>query len=206
MIPAARRRRIQAIALAGLLVVLAFSTCYFRIASPTLPRPASWAERVPSKVLKNWYKLDEDVYRSNQPNRAGFEEIRNHGIKTILNLRHNHSDDSIVEGLGFNLVRVPMTAAGFTEPDVVAALKVLKDCPKPVLIHCQRGADRSGVISAMYRVVFQGWSKEDAIAELRGGGFNFHTRYKNIPRFIRGADIDKIRKELGIAPPQPSAR
>lgn len=183
--------------MAVLLTALAFSSCYFRTSSPAVPRPASWAERVPSKHLKNLYKLDDGVFRSEQPSRAGFEELRALGVKTIINLRSSHKDDSKAEGLGLVLVRVPMTAGGFTEADIIAALKAIKDAAKPVLLHCQRGADRSGVVSAMYRVVFQGWSKEEAVAELLGGGFGFHSRYKNIPRFVRGADVEKIRKELG---------
>jgi protein tyrosine phosphatase (PTP) superfamily phosphohydrolase (DUF442 family) len=186
--------------LASLLVVIVFSACCYQKTAPTEPRPTSWAERIPSQFLQNWYKLDEDVYRSEQPSRAGFEEIRDHGIKTIFDLRSSHRDDSKAAGLGFKLVRVPMTAWGFTEADVVAALKVIKECPKPVLIHCHWGADRTGLVSAMFRVVFQGWSKEEAIAELRGGGFGFHSRYSNMPKFIREVNVDKIKKDLGIAP------
>jgi tyrosine-protein phosphatase SIW14 len=141
--------------------------------------------------------LDEDVYRSEQPNRKGFEEIRDHGIRTVLNLRSSHSDDQAAAGFGLNLVRVPMRAGRFSEDDIVAALKAIKDSPKPVLIHCQHGADRAGVVSAMFRIVFQGWSKDEAIAELLGGGFGFHVQYKNIPKFIRDVDVDGIKKKLG---------
>jgi protein tyrosine phosphatase (PTP) superfamily phosphohydrolase (DUF442 family) len=190
-------RRAAAIAAAVLLTAFAFSSCYFRTSSPAVPRPASWAERIPSKHLKNLYKLDEGVFRSEQPSRAGFEELRDLGIRTVLNLRSSHSDNDEAAGSGLVLVRVPMTAGRFTEADIVAALRAIKDAAKPVLIHCQAGADRSGVVSAMYRVVFQGWSKEEAVAELLGGGFGFHSRYKNIPEFIRGANVDKIRKRLG---------
>lgn len=165
----------------------------------TAARPDKWARRVPSSELKNWYQIDGDVYRSEQPNRKGFQEIRDHGIKTVVNLRSMHSDDSKAKGLGLVLVRVPMTAAGFEETDIVSALKAIKEAPKPVLFHCQHGADRAGVVAAMYRVVFQGWTKDEAIAELMEGGFGFHKQYRNIPEFIRNADIDKIESLLGFS-------
>ncbi len=150
--------------------------------------------------MENWHKLDEDIYRSEQPDRMGFVEIRDHGIRTVLNLRAHHSDESRAEGLGLVLIRVPMTARGFTEEDVVAALRAIRAAPKPVLIHCRHGADRTGLVSAMIRIVFQGWTREEALAELLGGGFGFHLQYKNIPRFIREVDLDRIKRELGEFP------
>ena len=191
-------------ALAALLSILVLSGCFFQTPPRVEPRPTTWAEHIPSQHLENWHKLDEDVYRSEQPGRKGFIEIRDRGIKTVVNLRSHHSDDSKAGDLGLVLVRVPMTAAGFSEADIVAALKAIQSAAKPVLIHCQRGADRAGVVSAMYRVVFQDWSMEEAIAELKGGGFGFASHYKNIPEFIRKVDVDKIRKELGLRPPVPA--
>ncbi len=34
--------------------------------------------------------------------------------------------------------------------------------PFPVLVHCRAGSDRAGVLVALYRIYFQGWSKDDA--------------------------------------------
>ena len=43
----------------------------------------------------------------------------------------------------------------------------------PVLVHCKHGADRTGCIVALYRIVFQSWSKEAAIDEMHNGGYGF---------------------------------
>lgn len=160
--------------------------------SAQTPRPDHWARPVPSDSLKNWYQLDEDVYRSEQPTRRGFVEIRDRGIRTIVNLRNRHSDAKLAEGLGFHLVEVPMAAPFLKTRHLVAALKAIREAPKPVLFHCQQGADRAGAVAAMYRIVFQGWTKEAALEELKKGGFGFHWYYWNIPRLIRRADVDKI--------------
>jgi tyrosine-protein phosphatase SIW14 len=186
-------RSAKSISLGLLLSLFIVGTC----ASQTLPRPDKWAQRVPSATLKNWYKIDDDVYRSEQPTRQGFEEARAKGIRSIINLRHNHSDVSRVEGLGLFLSEVPMTASGFTAADIVKALRAIQAAPKPVLVHCQYGSDRSGVVLAMYRIVVQGWTKEDALAELTKGGFGFHKLwYPNIPAFIRKVDVAKIKEQL----------
>ncbi len=159
-------------------------------------RPAQWAQPVSSTSVKNLYKLNADVYRSAQPERRGFEELRALGIASVINMRHDHSDAAEVEGLGFNLVEIPMVAGKFAEADVVKVLKAIQAAPKPVLVHCMHGADRTGVVSAMYRIVFEGWTKEEALREMKKGGYGFHWYYFNIPSFIKKADVARIKEEL----------
>lgn len=177
------------------LALLILGSCTSRTTRAS-SRPGTWAKPVASAALKNFYRLDADVFRSEQPTRQAFEEARAKGIKSIINLRADHSDAALVEGLGFHLVEVPMTAGGFSEEDVVKALRAIESAPKPVLVHCQYGADRTGVVLAMYRVVVQDWTKEDALAEMTGGGFGFHPRFVNIPAFVKEADVAGIREKL----------
>ena len=162
-------------------------------------RPKAWAQRVPSATLQNLYKVDDDTYRSEQPTRRGFEEIRDKGIKTIIDLRFGHSDAALIEGLDLVLIHVGMTAWDFSEDDIVRALKAIESAPKPVLVHCQYGSDRTGVVMAMYRIVYLNWPKEEALAEMKEGGFGFHWIYLNIPSFIKRVDVARIRKRLGMA-------
>ena len=42
-------------------------------------------------------------------------------------------------------------------------------------MHCQQGADRTGTMMAFYRIAVQGWPKDDAIAEMKNGGYGFHS-------------------------------
>jgi tyrosine-protein phosphatase SIW14 len=178
---------------------LAFLSLLFALGSCTsqpVSRPSHWAQPVASRVLHNWYRLNADVFRSEQPTRQGFEEIRKMGIRTIVNLRSEHSDAALVEGLGLRLVEIPMEAGRFGEDEIVRALTAIQTAEKPVLVHCQYGSDRTGVVMAMYRIVFEGWTKKDALAELKGGGFGFHVYYMNIPRFIRNVDVEGLREQL----------
>jgi tyrosine-protein phosphatase SIW14 len=156
-------------------------------------RPGHWARPVASGSLENWYQLNEDVYRSEQPTRQGFVEIRERGVRTVVSLRIGHTDEALAGGLGLRLVEVPMRAPTMGERHLIAALRAIREAPKPVLFHCHHGSDRAGAVAAMYRIVFEGWTKEEAIEELKGGGFGFHRYYVNIPRLIRRADVEKIR-------------
>jgi hypothetical protein len=46
---------------------------------------------------------------------------------------------------------------------------------------------------AMYRIVEQRWTKEAALDELKRGGYGFHSAWRNIPDYIKKADIERIR-------------
>jgi len=179
--------------LTRLLVLCTVSTLY---AATPQPRPDTWAQPVETVNLKNFYKLDEHVYRSAQPDAAGFEYLQALGITNILNLRDYHTDDPGPKKPGLHLYRVPMDAGKIKTADVVAALRFIKRSEGPVLIHCWHGSDRTGTISALYRIVFQNWSKEDALDELMNGGYGYHAIYKNIPEFIRQADIKEIKQKV----------
>ena len=163
-----------------------------------LQRPETWATPVHSEHLKNFYKIDDKVYRSGQPHKKGFQELKKLGIKNVLSFRDYHSDED-GKDLGLNLYRVKMDAGDITTAKVVEALRIIKNSEGPILIHCWHGSDRTGLVSAMYRIVFQGWSREEAIDELMHGGYGYHSLYKNIPEFIRQADIETIRKQV-LAP------
>jgi protein tyrosine/serine phosphatase len=144
------------------------------------------------------YKVDEGVYRSEQPDKKQFEALEKYGIKEILNLRYWHSDNKHIKKTNLISHRVKMNAHNANDFDVVSALRIIKDTKGAILIHCHHGSDRTGLIVAMYRIVFQNVSKEDAISEMINGGFGFHEIYDNIPRYINNVNVDNIRKQLNL--------
>ena len=83
---------------------------------------------------------------------------------------------------------------------VVRFLTIVTDPKKtPVLVHCRHGADRTGTMCAVYRIVVQGWTKEEAIKEMTDGGFGFHRAWGNhLIQWINNLDIDRIRQIAGI--------
>lgn len=199
-----RRNVLRVLAIGIVAVFLAVGAFSISPPSAAHPRPANWAQPVASTAIHNWYKIDDGLYRSRQPDRKGFEAAKEMGIRTIVNLRSTHSDAKLVEGLGFNLVEIPMRAYALSEDRILKALRAIQAGPKPVLLHCQKGADRTGVVSAAYRVVIQDWTKDEAVAELKKGGYGFHWYYLNIPAFIRHLDAAEFRARL--AEPIPPLR
>ena len=151
--------------------------------------------KMSSLPVENMYRIDTDLYRSAQPTENDFEELEQFGINEILNLRNYHID-KINANSKLLLHWVRMNAHSIKDRDVIAALKIIKNRRGAMLIHCHRGSDRTGVICAMYRIVFQNWSKEKAIAELKDERLGHHKIYINIINYIKKVDIDEIKAAI----------
>lgn len=165
-------------------------------------RPAVWAAPVAGTNVTNLYRVDSDLYRSGQPDAEGFRELAALGVKTVLDLKGGDGDGGVAGGVSLKLLHVPMTAFGLRDDRVLEALRILSDSSnRPLVVHCQHGSDRTGALMALYRVVVQGWSKEDAIREMDEGGYNHSSLFKNLDRYVRTANVEALRKQLGITLP-----
>lgn len=163
-------------------------------------RPEKWAQPVPGTAVKNLNRVTPQLYRSAQPDASGMRELEKLGVKTVINLRDLNDDKKEARGTKLRLHRVKMDAWHIEDEDVVRALALLRKKESgPFLIHCHHGADRTGVVCAMFRLVEQRWSREDAIRELKDGGYGFHTTWVNIPRYLEKVDIEKIRRGVDAA-------
>jgi protein tyrosine phosphatase (PTP) superfamily phosphohydrolase (DUF442 family) len=159
-------------------------------------RPDNWSQPVTNSSVKNFYKVNEHIYRSAQPDAEGMQEMHEMGIRHILNLRSRQTDGSSAKDLELTLHNVKMFPHNIEDEDIIKALRIIKSAKGPLLIHCLYGSDRTGVVIAMYRIVLQNWTREDALKEMINGGYGFHTIYKNIPSYIKNADIERIRAEV----------
>ena len=184
--------------LAAIPVLLSPAVAEAQVAKPETQssRPSSWAVPVELAGVPNLHRITPTLYRSAQPARNGFPAIEALGIKTVLSLRANHRDEPLARGTGLRLLRVPINTWNIQESDVATALRLLRRSAgeAPVLLHCQHGADRTGLISGLYRILYEGWTKEAAIAEMRGGNYGYHAVWGNIPKFIKAVDVDRLRR------------
>jgi protein tyrosine/serine phosphatase len=179
------------------LIVMLMLCCSQAFAEPRL-RPAAWATPVIGTTLDNFYWIDSNLYRSEQPNEASFNALTALGIKQILNLREYHSDQDASEK-EFSVHRVPMAAGDVTEEQLMEALTQIKNRKAALLIHCWHGSDRTGATVAAYRIVFQNWSKAQAIDEMINGGYGYHASiYPNLVDLINQLDVEKIKKHLQL--------
>jgi len=179
------------------ILIIVSLLCNVSIYCQTIPnRPSDWARKISNSKLSNLYILNDSIYRCEQPDSLDFVLIHRIGIKSVLNLRSNFTDKDLIDGLPLNIYSVEMIPFNFGDKEIVKALRILENSPKPVIVHCLYGSDRTGVVIAMYRIIFQNWTKEEALNEMEDGGYDFHSIFINIPHYIKTVDIEKIKKEI----------
>jgi len=165
----------------------------------TIAEQNKWAQRFELPGLPNFYKVSDELYRGAQPTAEGMKQLEKLGFKTVVNLRALHSDRDELKGTDLSYVHIGMTAWCISDNDVIRFLRVVTDPNRtPVFVHCQHGSDRTGAMCASYRIVVQGWSKEEAIKEMTKGGFGFHIFWQNLPIFIRKLNVQKIKEKAGL--------
>jgi tyrosine-protein phosphatase SIW14 len=124
--------------------------------------------------VPNFHQVDEHVYRGAQPHGQGFDGLAKLGIKTVIDLRGESSEENAVEHSGMRYVRLPWS--GYKAPvdsQITAVLSLLNDnAAWPVFVHCKRGADRTGTAIACYRIEHDHWTNQQALAEARTFGMS----------------------------------
>jgi len=162
-------------------------------------RPAQWAQPIEARGLPNLHKVSDALYRGAQPEDEGFAELKALGIKTVVNLRTLHSDRDECREAGLEYVHITVQAWEGETEEVIDFLKVATDpARQPVFVHCQHGADRTGTMCAIYRIVVEGWSKEETLQEMTEGGFGFHSVWQNLIKYIRELDIESLKSQAGL--------
>lgn len=180
------------------MLIITGQPAHAQTATPPL-RPASWARPLQLAGVPNLHQVSPTLYRSAQPSAEGMRNLKALGIKTILNLRSFHSDRQALAELGLDYEQIYMKTWHPETEDVVRFLRIVSDPERaPVLVHCQHGADRTGAMSALYRIMVQGWSQEEALREMTEGGYNFHEIWINLLPWLKGLDLARIRREAGL--------
>ena len=138
---------------------------------------------------------DGKVYRCGQLTANGFRDaIRRYDIKTVVNLQEEARDPLIPESwqgkaavresevcreLGVKYITLdggvldyPAQDSGSRPKVIDEFLDIAKDPNNlPILFHCKAGLHRTGLITAVYRMEHEGWTKSEVVRELRANGF-----------------------------------
>jgi len=166
-------------------------------AAESKARPSDWAQPVAGVTLENFYRVSDELYRSEQPEESDINGLKAVGIKSVLSLRSHHTDDKEFDKAGIKTIHYEMKAGSVSTEDLIAALKLIQSAPKPILVHCWHGSDRTGLVVAGYRMAIMGWDAEKAIEELRLGGFGYHELYyPNIIKILKQLNIQDVRQSV----------
>jgi protein tyrosine/serine phosphatase len=135
------------------------------------------------------------------------KELEALGVKTVVNLRSMHSDEVELRGRSLDGRHIVFNVFEPKMKQVIRFLLLAGDPARhPVFVHCKHGADRTGMMVAFYRIVYQGWTKKQAIREMTAGGFGFHSVWGHLVSFIRKTDVKKLERFVKAERGRRSAR
>lgn len=149
---------------------------------------------------QNFHEVDPGkFYRSAQLSKSQFKKyIQKHGIKTVINLRgENIGDDwydeemEAMQEIG-NIQHhdIKMSASRLPHAeDLAKLLHAYRDAPRPILVHCKAGVDRTGEASAIYLQEYMGKSKKDSLKML-SLRYGYFKKFKPAKHYF----IDKLYK------------
>jgi tyrosine-protein phosphatase SIW14 len=165
------------------------------------------------------------LYRSGQFTAASLRAtIKHHGIRTIINLQEENEDPFMPEEwlakpsvreselcrelgvkyfafFGSETVSDEALARGCRPKVIEQFLEVLDDPQNhPVLLHCKAGLHRTGLMTAIYRMEYEHWTKGHAFSELRANGFGTFPSTTANPYIVQYLDTYKPRKSSGGKP------
>jgi protein tyrosine/serine phosphatase len=146
-----------------------------------------------------------ELYRSSQPSASTIALLsKQYGIKTIINLRgdnsgHHWYDSEVAETklLGIGHIDFRMSSRHeLTQAQAAQLVQLMRDAPKPLLIHCQAGADRTGLATALYLAAIGKTTEQ--VAERQMSIFYGHVSLPISAAYPMDETFEKLEPWLGL--------
>ena len=160
-------------------------------------RPPHWGKAIHQP--NNFYQISEQLFRSEQPNAELIPQLKTQHIDAVINLRSRNADLAVLPLTDFKLIHIPIDTWAMNRDDLLQVMQHIQQAKalnQKVLIHCYHGSDRTGASVAMYRIIFENWQTEDALNEMKHGGYGFHPIWMNIEKIFSPENIKWIRQQL----------
>jgi len=113
-------------------------------------------------LWSNFHKVWDDAYRASQPSPSDLRSYKKKGIKAVLNLRgfaqqsYALFEEDSCKNLGLELISVPLSGSFAPQSEkLLEIIGIMEEIPKPFVLHCKSGADRAGLVSAMYLIAIK---------------------------------------------------
>jgi protein tyrosine/serine phosphatase len=137
--------------------------------------------------IDNFGRVDPGLYRGAQPQGRDYQDLKELGVKSIVNLTSDDLDaneKAAAESAGLTYVQIPMTThIPPTSSQLSEFLRIVNDpASQPVYVHCVGGRHRTGVMTAVYRMTHDGWTADQAFKEMKQYNFGadfLHAEFKD---------------------------
>jgi protein tyrosine phosphatase (PTP) superfamily phosphohydrolase (DUF442 family) len=134
--------------------------------------------------LPNFHEVNARLFRGGQPKPGGLRKLAARGVKTVINLRDDDEraldEEREAKSLGMKFFNLPLSLGGRPSREQIARALALIGAPEnqPVFVHCHKGADRTGVVIAAYRITHDHWTGDEAQREADRYGMGWWQRGK----------------------------
>lgn len=155
----------------------------------------TWHDR----EFRNFHVVEEGVlYRSGQLPLSRLQQIVVHrDIRTVVSLREgskqdDQAEEAWIKATGRKFVRIqppqwfPDAEGKIPGEAALKSFREVMDDPAnyPVLVHCYAGYHRTGAMVAAFRIDYQGWTNEQAIAEMRLMGYSILDEHQDVLHYF----------------------
>ena len=179
-------------------------------AKPALPTESKPRLAPENCKIRNFGKVTNQYFRGAQPKPEEYGQLAALGVKTVIDLRNDaeKSAKTQVEAAGIRYLNLAMSDTEYPPKEVVQRfLELVQDQANfPIFVHCRGGRHRTGIMTAVYRMTFEGWDVEKAYTEMKN--FDFYTRWGHTQMKIFVYDywkeLQAKRKEAANAAPPTS--
>jgi protein tyrosine/serine phosphatase len=140
----------------------------------------SWAhaDEIGFNGIGNFHGVTPAIARSARPpSKSDLLDLAAQGYNTIIDLENDSraiaQEQAWAKELGMNFISMPMDSFQPVDSKKIDSILILLQNPQlsRVLVHCQEGKDRTGLIVGLFRVLVQGWKPGDAYKEMLYYGF-----------------------------------
>ena len=166
------------------------------LASPVAARPGPVRTNAgaldPTTIhIENFGRVDSVLYRGSQPTGRDYQDLKQLGVKSIINLTSDDADaneKATAESAGITYVQIPMTThTPPTSSQLSEFLGIVNDpASQPVYVHCVGGRHRTGVMTAVYRMTHDGWTADQAFKEMKQYNFVSDFLHAEFKSFVYG--------------------
>jgi protein tyrosine phosphatase (PTP) superfamily phosphohydrolase (DUF442 family) len=137
------------------------------------PPPPSMSDDAAKDLegLHNVVAYHEGFWSGGVPEgKAGFEQLRSMGVKTIISVDGAVPDLELAKSMGMRYVHLPIGYDGFDDARKAELVRAVRDLPKPIYLHCHHGKHRSAGAAAAVAVSLGWMTNEQAAARMKVSG------------------------------------
>ena len=132
------------------------------------------------------YRLSDAIFSGGEPDDdPGFAAIAALGVRTIVSVDGKTPDAEAAALHGLSYVHVPIRYRGISDDELLRLSKAFRELPGPFYVHCFHGRHRGPAAAAVGRLVIDGASRLQSLAEMRqwcGTSAKYEGLYQTVAR------------------------